>query len=368
MLNQHELEDLIACQMSHPVLSVYLDIDPQAAAADEFKIHLKHLLKPFERDAPDDIETITRYVEHEFDRQARSLIVFSCLAEDFFRTYPIGVPLRSRARRMDCPYVKPLAALLDTYGHYGVTLVDRQGARLFHFHLGELREQEGTMGESIRSTKTGGGSQEATRRGGGAGHTHHTRAAADRNIREAAEFAINFFRHKQVRRILIGGTDSNVARFMAELPKQWQSLVIGTFPIDMGAGHAQVLARAMDVAQQAERQRQASLVEALTTAAAKGHDAVAGLDETLPAVHAGRVLTLVLSDGYRAPGFRCSSCNYLSASRHDRCPFCGGQILRMPDAVEVAVRQVMSQEGEVEFIHNNHELERLGNIGGLLRY
>ena len=45
-------------------------------------------------------------------------------------------------------------------------MVDKQGARLFYFHLGELREQEGVLGESVKRTKRGGGSQAAGRRGG----------------------------------------------------------------------------------------------------------------------------------------------------------------------------------------------------------
>jgi hypothetical protein len=38
------------------------------------------------------------------------------------------------------------------------------------------------------------------------------------------------------------------------------------------------------------------------------------------------------------------------------------------DAVELAVRQVMSTGGEVEIIEGNDQLEQAGHIGALLRY
>lgn len=74
-----------------------------------------------------------------------------------------------------------------------MVLVDKQGARLFSFHLGELQEQEGVMGEAIRHTKRGGGSQAAGRRGGTAGQTDYVEEMADRNIKEVIEAATRFF-------------------------------------------------------------------------------------------------------------------------------------------------------------------------------
>ena len=118
--------------------------------------------------------------------------------------------------------VKPLANLFDSYGRYGVSLVDKQGARLFFFHLGTLREQEGVLGESVRRTKHGGGSQAAGRRSGDAGQTQYTSEVTERNMRDSAEFAAKFFTENNIRRVLIGGTDDNIAHFRGYLPKSWQ--------------------------------------------------------------------------------------------------------------------------------------------------
>jgi len=369
MPTEKALAELLSYRPASPVLSVYLDVDPADASGEAYKLRLRQLLREFETSAPADVEAVLRFVEHGFARSSRSLAAFSCAAEGYLKTLPLAVPIRSRARRLDRPYVKPLADLLDLYGHYGVAVVDRQGARLFHFHLGELREQEGVLGETVRRTKRGGASTFPGRRGGVAGQTRWDEEQSDRNLREAARAASAFFEENRVRRVLVGGTQANVKRFLGLLPKTWQSLVVGTFPMDMDASGAQVLERAMTLGKKAEQESEVRLVERLLTAAAKGREGALRLDATLQAVRAGQVLTLVIRDGFRAPGFRCRGCGYLTAQRPTAgCPFCGKDFEEIDDAVELAVRQVMSAGGDIEVVGRHTDFERAGSIGALLRY
>lgn len=368
MLTELDLQELINYRSTDPVLSVYLNVDPKAGSADVYKLHLRQLLKDFDTIAPHDTEAIQRFIEHQYDWSGRGLAIFSCAPEDFFRYFSLSITVRNRARLLYRPYVKPLADVLNNYGHYGVALVDRQGARMFYFHMGKLQEEEGTVGESVRHTKRGGGSQTPGRRGGTAGLTRYSEEVAERNLKEAARFASRFFQDNNVRRILVGGTESSVAYFLIQLPKSWQSLVMGTFPMEMTAGHTQVLEKALEVAQQAEAEKEARLVNAMVTAAAKGREGVIGLDDTLGAVHAGRVQTLLISEGFRAPGLRCKGCGTVTAHLPERCPFCHSDLEQIEDAVEHTVRKVLADGGEVEVIHKNADLEKAGNIGGLLRY
>ncbi len=368
MLTEHDLRELLAFRPTDPVLSVYLNVDPSAGSADAYRLRLRQLLKEFTGDASPDVERVQRFVEHEYDWSGRSLALFSCQAHDFFRAFSFPIPMRSRARHMDRPYLKPLADLLAGYGDYGVVLVDKQGARLFHFHLGELREQEGTLGETVRHTKRGAASTFPGRRGGVAGRTAHTEELTERNLKQAAKFASDFFEDKHVRRVAVGGTEQVAAGFVSHLPKRWQSLVVGVFPIEMTATHDQVLVKALAVGNQAMHKREVSLIETAITAAAKGREGVVRLDDTLHAVHDGRVQTLIISEGFRAPGYRCQGCAYITARRLPRCPFCGSEFEEIEDAVELAVRRVMADGGEVEVIHGSQQLDKAGRIAGLLRY
>jgi peptide subunit release factor 1 (eRF1) len=84
-------------------------------------------------------------------------------------------------------------------------------------------------------------------------------------------------------------------------------------------------------------------------------------------VHEGRVQTLLVKEGFRAPGYRCKGCGYMTAEKAETCPFCGNQFEEIPDAVELVVRRVMQDGGDVEILHDANR-EELGGIGALLRY
>ncbi len=366
MITDQNVQELLHYQPGHPVLSVYLNTDPMEGNADFYRLRLRSMLKDVA--LVDDVEAIYQFMEHEYDWSGRSLAIFSCASNNFFRSYALAIPLRSRVRESDRPHVKPLADLLDSYGGYGVVLVDKQGARFFHFHLGELQEQDGMLGESIRHTKRGGGSQATGRRGGSAGQTDYVEEATERNMRDAAEFAIHFFAEKNIRRILIGGTDDNVALFRNLLPKAWQSLIIGTFPISMVASHTEVFQRAMQVAEGAERQREAQLVQKVVTSSAKGKGGVVGLQQTLDAIREGRVQTLLIHEGLREPGFRCKTCGYISVEPMQSCPFCSGKAEQITDVVELGVSTVMRAGGDVEVLHPVQLTEGFDKIGAILRY
>ena len=146
MLTDRDLKEILAFSCAGSVLSVYLSTDPQEGNAEALKLRLRRLVEDV--NLPKDQAAVLEYFEHAREWKGRSVAIFSCSARDFFRAYPLAVPVRSQARVGDHPYVKPLADVLDAYGGYGVVLVDKQGARLFLFHLGELIEQEASSGKT----------------------------------------------------------------------------------------------------------------------------------------------------------------------------------------------------------------------------
>ena len=345
MLTNDAINELLDYENKNPILSIYLD----TSNSDSYKLNLRSMLK--EVDLPKDVEAATRYIEHEYHQEGRSLAIFSCAADNYFQAYPLSVAVHDRIHIGNKPYVRPLANILDAYGAYGVALVDKQGARLFHFHLGELLEQEGVLGDEVRQVRG----------------VQSSKNPVKRNLKETAEFAVAFWEKKKVRRVLIGGTEENVAQCQKNLPKKWQSLVVGTLSLGMKANHAEVLEEAIKVGAAAEAKREAGLVLSMNTAAAKHTEGVVGLRDTLRVAHEGRVQILLVDENFHAPGYRCNGCGHLTAEKPDACPFCDGEIIKITDAAEVAVRKVMLSGGVVEIIRDNEEMAKAG-IGALLRY
>ncbi len=366
MLTESNLRELLEYSATVPVLSVYLNTVPAGGNADAERLRLRNMLKGI--NLPQDTNAIERYFETGYDWSGRGAAVFSCASQGFFRAYSLNVPLPSAVYTSERPAVNPLADVLDAYGGYGVVLIDKQGARLFFFHLGELLEQEGVLGETVKHTKRGGASAVPGRRGGMAGTTNYQDEVIDRNMKDSVGFAIRFFEEYHVRRILIGGTDENVALLRGLLPKAWQSLVVGNFPMSMTASHAEVMARAMQIGKEAEQLRESRLVNSMITSAAKAGSGVVGLNATLDAIRQGRIQTLLVSEDFHEPGYRCKGCGFLTTIKLDSCALCGGAFERIPDAVELAVHEVMQRGGGVEVIHASPALVECGKIGALLRY
>ncbi len=363
MLSENDLRELLDFHSDKPVLSIYLNTNPSEGNADTHTRRLRSMLK--EINLTEEVQAVERFFTTQYNWSGRGVAVFSCSPENFFRAYPLAVPVRNLIHISDRPSVKPLAALLDNYGGYGVVLVDKQGARLFFFHMGELREQEGVLGETVRRAKHGVGSAVPGRRGA----TIATRGmdeVVDRNMKDSAAFAVHFFDENHVRRVLVGGTEENTKLFCSLLPKAWQSLVMGTFPMSMTASQNEVRNRALELGTQAETEREKRLVGRLITQAAKGEGAVTGLEGTLDALNHGRIQALVIGEGFRKNAYRCKSTGWLTTKPE----LCTGEddIEKVYDVVDVIVNQVMRSGGEVDVVISSAELEKQGNIGAILRY
>jgi len=315
-----------------------------------------------------DVGAIEKFFESEYNWSGRGVAVFSCSPKSFFRAYPLAVPVRNLVHISDRPSVKPLAALMDNYGGYGVVLIDKQGARLFHFHMGDLREQEGVLGETVKRAKHGAGASAVPGRRGASAASRTMDEVVDRNMKDSVDFAIHFFETNHIRRILVGGTDENVKLFRSLLPKSWHSLMMGTFPMSMTASLNEVRARALELGVLAEREREKRLVERVITQAAKASGAVIGLEDTLKATNDGRkIQTLVVCEGYRKNAFRCKSTGWLTTKPEQACTG-EDDIEKVYDVIDFLINQVMRSGGEVDIVMANADLEKAGCIGAVLRY
>ncbi|MGA9350681.1 MAG: hypothetical protein WBW48_18010 [Anaerolineae bacterium] len=370
MFSEEDLQELVSFHSEEsPVLSLYLNVDPTKHPTDEYKLVLRGLLKEVTGQAlRRDIAAVERYFDHEYDWQGKGVVMFSCLGQDFWRVYPLAVPVENHVYASERPYIKPLTDILDAYGRYGVVLVDQEGARLFLFRLGELQETSGTIGEEVKRTKHGRGSAAGRRGGVGARARRKEEEIAQRNLREAAELTAKFCEGGRCSRIILGGTEQNVALFHEMLSKDLQDQVVGSFPAVMTALETEVLDRSLEIIAEVEREREKALVESAITAAAKGGAGVIGLADTLGAMHEGRVHILLVDEGYRAAGYRCQQCGYIAAQAKKECPFCGGMVKQIDDAVDLIVREVIDQGGRVEVVRDSPDLKKAGHIVALLRY
>lgn len=368
MFSQDHMQELLTYEGNGDgVISVYLDTDSARQSTEAIKLTARGLLKEVQPQHEKEAQAIERFLDLSYDWSKPGLALFCGKGGAFFRSYTSPVAFRNRIRLGPRPYVKPLAHLLDHYAHFGVIVVDRVNGRFYEYHLGELQATETCTGEEVRKTKRGGGSSAVGRRGAVNTGGDHEEEVAARNLRDCATAAGRFYAERPIRRLFLGGTNETVAQFREFLPKQLQSCLAGSFAVDMDMGESEVRRRALELLRQVNAEREDKLVERLVTLHAMGANAVVGLDDVLQAVSDKRVEALIISDGFRAPGYVHEPSGFVVANLA-RSPLTDGELTEAADVVDAAVAQTVAQGGHVEIIAENPYLEDAGRIGAILRY
>ena len=371
MFSQDHMQELLTYEGNGDgVVSVYLDTDSARQSTEAINLTARGLLKEVQPQHDKEAQAIERYLDLSYDWSKPGLALFCGKGGTFFRSYTSPVAFRNRIRLGPRPYVKPLAHLLDHYAHFGVIVVDRVNGKFFEYHLGEPQASENFAGEEVRKAKRGGGSSAVGRRGGGTsgpGGGDHEEEVAARNLRECAAAAGRFYAERPIRRLFLGGTSETVAQFREMLPKQLQSCLVGAFAVDIDMGESEIRRRALELLRQVNAEREDKLVERLVTLHAMGATAVIGLDDTLQAVSDKRVEALIISDGFRAPGYVHEPSGFVVANLA-RSPLTDSELSEVADVVDAAVAQTVAQGGHVEIIAENLMLEDAGRIGAILRY
>lgn len=358
-----------------PVTSLYLDVDGKRFVRPrDLEPHLDSLVREarakaasngFTKAALQSVERdLARIIEHVRGRMQRShtrgLALFSCTAHGLWRVVELGVPVRNRVVVNHSPYVRELEAIVARRQRFAILLADRQRARILLFELGELVDKTELLDRLPRHDDDGG---ELTRDQ----VAGMTAAAAQRHLRRAARATFQVFREQGFDHLVIGAPDEVGTALKRELHPYLQERIAAQSGLAVGASDDEIMQAAMAVEGDLERTRELVLVTRLRNALGTGHAGVAGLEGTLEALVARRVDTLLVSDDYESPGWRCRSCSFVG-TRGPGCPVCEARMDRVDDVVEEAVEEALTQSCRVVVCSGNADLDVLGRIGALLRY
>lgn len=363
MMQERDLQELAELASADaPILSLYLNVDPHRRSGEEHKLSLRKLLSQAadQGAAPADIERIERFFDHEYGRQGRGVACFSSEKRDFWRKYELLVPVDDFVFLGQRPYIKPLSDLLDNYGRFGVIIVDREGARALVYHLGALEDTAGTLGEEVHRHKQGGWAAQKLQR--------YEDQAAAHNLKEAAAWADEYLRERNARRVVISGSDGNLALFRDVAPRGLLDKIVGEINLDMSAAPAEVWEHAYAVAQAAQKQAEADLLQEVVTVARKGGAGATGLADVLVAMQAGRVHQLLVRRNLHAAGHQCANCGALVIEAPPACPYCGGKLAAAADIVNLALHRATETGVKVSVLEPDALLNEIGGIAAVLRY
>jgi peptide subunit release factor 1 (eRF1) len=189
----------------------------------------------------------------------------------------------------------------------------------------------------------------------------------DRHYKEVAAYITSYLAAHPHTHLILGGHHDIVAGFRHWLPPAVHTQVLETVSLDVQDNHHHVLEVVQDVLQRHEREEELATVQLLTNRAGHGGLAVLGLQATVDAVNTARVHKLVMQKTFHCTGWRCRSCDMLTADTHLQCGRCGGEITTI-ELGEALVQTVLQADGLVEMVAPDPRLAAYEGVGALLRY
>ena len=351
------------------VVSLYLDVDGRRFVRPrDYELHFDALLRRAADEAngcapvAEDLRRMEAHVKGGIDRhRTRGLALFSCAPAGLWSVLELPVAVRNQVVVNATPHIRQLEAVLDANERFGVLLADRQRARMFVFELGELVDKSELFDSLPR--------HEDDRGDWDKDHVRdHTADAAHHHLKRAADVAFSVFQDQDFDHLIVGAPDEIANELERVLHSYLKERIAARINVPVNATDTVICEAALQVEATVEREKEARLVTRLRDAVGAGNGGVAGLAPVLAALVERRVDTLLVSDGFEAPGWRCHTCAYV-AVRGPACPVCpSSTMVRVDDVVEEAMEDAVSQSCRVEVVVGNADLDVIGRIGALLRF
>jgi peptide chain release factor subunit 1 len=372
--DRDELRRLAQIRLDRPVvLSLYLDLDPSEFATPPARATaVRSLLDEAERRLRDrdglshqdraDLEASLQQAANLLERElptegAHAVAVFSSSAANLFETLRLPRSVRTRVAIGHSPLVGPLARL-ERRERWCVALVSRRDARIFRGSSDGLREIEQIHDVVFGQHDQGGWSQARYQRG--------IEKEKDDHLKNTAEALMKHFKRRPFQRLIVGGPREVAADFESKLHGYLAERLAGRIEVDVDtASPERVLKAAQPLFEELEEEREAAALERL----GEGRAAI-GLQDVLRALNERRVETLVVDEGFGAPGASCPECGWLGPGGERTCPVDGRELVPLDDLTEAAIELTLQQSAEILAVRRRREEleERAGGVAALLRF
>ena len=360
-----------------PVLSLYLNTQPDSVGRDQFSVFLRKALaaplSTYRASSPEreslmrDVERIEGFVAASLEPSANGAAVFACSGADgFFEAVQLDAPIDQHALYVGSrPHLYPLARLDDRYPRYAAVVADTTVARILVFGMNRLERAEEVAGQKTRRVKSGGWSQARFQRHVDHYHLHH--------VKDVVERLDQIVRDERIPHVVLAGDEVVVPLFREQIPQQLAAKVIDVVRLDARAPEHAVLRATLETLHREDAKTDAAVVERLFDEVRAGGLGVAGAQATLEALTLGQVDVLLLTanpaqiaDAERMAGQADahSAGEMPEAVHHD-----GGQD---PPAGERAANRLVTlarqTSASVRFIEDGSLLADIGGVGALLRF
>lgn len=361
----------------YPVLSLYLNAQPDSVGRDQFETFLRKVFAPplstYRAASPEreslerDVSRIERYVAESLQPSANGVAIFACSgADDFFEAVQLDAPIDHHALYVgNRPHLYPLVRLDDRYPRYAAVVADTSVARIFVFGTNRTEREEQVVGQKTKRTKAGGWSQARFQRHVDNYHQQHVKEIIERLDRIVAD--------ERIGHVILAGDEVIVPLFRGQLPQHLAERIVDVVRLDARAPEREVLEASLESLHQKDAETDAAIVSRLLDEVRAGGLGVAGAQATLDALTLGQVDLLLLTADANLIG------DAERVARQDEEHTAGEMPTAVPGggsegtgAGERAANRLVTLARQtsagVRFIEEPGLLSDIGGVGALLRF
>ncbi|HEU0185712.1 MAG TPA: Vms1/Ankzf1 family peptidyl-tRNA hydrolase [Blastocatellia bacterium] len=372
MASNNLLDRLVSFEPTpFPVISVYLNTQPDQHGRDNFDAFVRRELKArakkwtmrtperesFDRDA----DRINEYLRDELRPSSNGVAIFACSAErDFFEAAQFDAPIEENHLYTSYqPSVYSLARFIDHYPPYVALLADTNVAHLYVFGAGEEIEQRDVVSPNVHRTMIGGWSQARFQR-----HIDNIRA---HHAKEVVEELDRLTREENIDRIVLAGDEVIIPMLREQLPQRLGQMVIDTLRLDVATPEHEVMKASFEAVRAHDERKDAEKIEKLLDKYLGSGYAVTGARDTLIALTLGQVDEIFLSASEQdvRDDLKGKAAELIPGLPEDVEGNGGARNAAIADELVARARQT---HADVTFIEDATKLAACGGVGAKLRF
>ena len=294
-----QLSRLAAFEPSpYPVVSLYLNTQPNERGRDNFQAFVRKELKAraltyparsSEREMLErDMERIARFLDNDIEPSANGVAIFACDAGELFETVQLNAPLDDHWLYVgDQPHLYPLARLAAQFPRYAVVLADTQRTRILVMADGGVAADTAISGVKTRRTSQGGWSQ--------ARYQRHIENYHLLHIKEVVAALEKVVTNEGIDRIVIAGDVVVLPLLREQMSKPLAEKVVDELSLSSEAPQDAVIKATLESLRKVDQDSDRDKVDAAVGAYRAGGLGVVGPDATLLALTNGQVDELLLT-------------------------------------------------------------------------
>ncbi len=379
VLNQEIRQLREFAKTDHPIINLYLSVNPIRFKEKEWKIKLKDLIK----DAKEKLREEARYTRNELkkiyidleymERELNSIdlsgvqsIVWFYSSDnnmDVLFKIPEELPRNDFIMISDLPNYLLLDEVMSNFKRYLLILFDKERVRFLEYFMKKVREHMNVRQRihKLEDYNDYGAVENRIKR--------HVMYHVYKHFKNIMILAKQIIEEEDIDGVIIASYQELLPMFKEHLVYEIKSKLIKEVTnIDVNASREEILKKIIEIEEHIKREEEEKLIQKIDEELGNNGKATVGIEDSLTALYEGKVDTLLLSPYFHREGVSCPSCYFISLSG-DKCPYCGSHMEKISNIISKIYDLALINNSRVK--HLNYVADKLkekGELAALLRF